>query len=43
MNQLKTLALGKESFVNSGFELKSGFFWSGVMNRHGSVGDCNDW
>ena len=34
MNQLKTLALGKGSFVNSGFELKSELWCVGVMTRH---------
>ena len=34
MNQLKTLAFGKGSFTNSGFELKSELWCVGVMNRH---------
>ena len=34
MNQLKTLALGKGSFVNSDFELKSERWCVGVTTRH---------
>ena len=37
MNQLKTLVLGKGSFTNSGFELKSELWCVVEMNRH--VGD----
>ena len=34
MNQLRTLALGKGSFMNSDFELKSELWCVGVTARH---------